>query len=541
MATIPNYRNLPKRDLSIYLLKEEVSQDVVFTKLRNIPHHQIQTAGIGGRLFIRQDPLERLPPWTRLFEGQLPVDGLGRVASLSAVFVIEVSGRLFVLAFGTGRFLLDDEWLEERFGFFAVLNLVDSTQIRAVDKQTLDSLGRQTRVQTSKATPVREFGVDYERDLLRAVVGKPRDEDLGTFVTGTASLRTTVRIDLANLPRLLTKYLEKFRSRSYRREFPGIDQLKAVTNARRLNELDREIVRRLNAPDLDNISLAVPQIVDWQNIAEFRYEGTGDDLDHHELSLADLVRIAADIGLQWTAGDLDRIRIRTINPDGIPSARWTMRACLFGELQVGGKHWILSSGTWYEVSHDLVQEVEDAFNSVPRFQPALPMYGDTDEAAYCVRVAAQDAVWARMDRVPITFGRGRSLVEFCDLFSLQTKTLLHVKRYAGSAPLSHLFQQALVSGEAFRTSEEFRGLANAKIPEGYRLADHVMRPDGFTVVLGIVKANGLDLPFFSKVTLRNTVRLLSGFAFNVRLAHIPVREDWARIAAARQRSGRGAA
>ena len=111
---------------------------------------------------------------------------------------------------------------------------------------------------------------------------------------------------------------------------------------------------------------------------------------------------------------------------------------------------------------------------------------------------------------------------------------MHVKRYAGSAPLSHLLQQALVSGEAFRTAEEFRRLANEKLPEGYRLADHVARPDGFAVVLGIVKATGLDLPFFSKVTLRNTVRLLRGFDFDVRLAHINVREDWARTATARR-------
>ena len=67
---------------------------------------------------------------------------------------------------------------------------------------------------------------------------------------------------------------------------------------------------------------------------------------------------------------------------------------------------------------------------------------------------------------PIRFGRGRSLVEFCDLFNREEKVLLHVKRYGGSAPLSHLFQQALVSGEAFRTESEFRRLANAKLPAG---------------------------------------------------------------------------
>lgn len=535
MATIPNYRDLPKRDLTIYLLKETVSSGAVQDKLNDITQFPIQVAGIGARLFVRQDRRSPLPAWAGLFEGQLPVDGLGQVASLSAVLLVEVAERLFVLAFGAGRFLLDDEWCEERFGFLTVLNLVDSKQIKTVDKQTLDALGRQTRVQTSKATGVRDFGVDYERDLLRAVVGKPKEEDLGSFVTGTASLRTSVRVDLANVPRLLTKYLEKSVGRAYTREFPGIDELKAVTDPQRAVELDTDVVRRLGLAQLDDLALAVPQIVDWQSISAFRYEGVGDDLDHNELDLRDLVRIVSEAGLEWTADRLSRVRVRAVNPDGIPTERWSLRACLFGECRNGGRHWILSSGTWYEVSRSLVQEVEDAFNSVPQLQPGLPAFNDNDEQVYCVRVAAQDQSWARMDRVPIRFGRGKSLVEFCDLFSPATRTLLHVKRFAGSAPLSHLFQQALVSGEAFRTQEEFRRLANLKLPQAYRLEDPALRPDGYTVALGIVKSRTWDLPFFAKVTLRNTVRLLRGFGFDVQLAHINVQDDWARTARARRR------
>jgi len=142
----------------------------------------------------------------------------------------------------------------------------------------------------------------------------------------------------------------------------------------------------------------------------------------------------------------------------------------------------------------------------------------------------------KMDREPIKFGRGRSLVEFCDLFNLRDKMLLHIKRYSGSAPLSHLFQQALVSGEAFRTSAEFRQLANAKLRPAYRLVNHRHEPEGFTVTLGIVKSETFDLPFFSKVTLRNTVRLLRGFGFRVLLAHIDVDARGRRTVRPRRRA-----
>ena len=536
MPTIPNYRELPKRDLTIYLLKATVTVDDVRGRLHEMVPIPIQAAGIAAQLYVRQDQRPDLPQWARLFEGQLPDDGLGQIASLSALLLIEVAARRFCIVFGSGRFLLDDDWYEDRFGFLAVLNLVDSKQIKTIDKRTLDALGRQTRVQATKATGVREFGVDYERDLVRAVVGKPKEPDLGTFVTGTASLRTSVRIDLPNVPRLLAKYLEKSEGRAYAQEFPGIDQLKAVTSPDKLAELDAEVVRRLRAGEIDELSLAMPQIVDWHSLSTFRYDGIDDGVDHNELDLRELMQIAQQAQVDWTVERLSRVRIRVINSDGIPVERWSMHGCLFGEIRYQGVNWILSSGSWYQVSQGLVQEVERAFATVRQLHPRLPVYSDNDEEAYCVRVADQHESWARMDRVPIRFGQGRSLVEFCDLFNREEKVLLHVKRYGGSAPLSHLFQQALVSGEAFRTESEFRRLANAKLPQAYRLANPAVPPEGYTVALGIVKSNPFDLPFFAKVTLRNTVRLLRGFGFEVRLAHINVQAQWARIVRPRRRN-----
>jgi Family of unknown function (DUF6119) len=109
----------------------------------------------------------------------------------------------------------------------------------------------------------------------------------------------------------------------------------------------------------------------------------------------------------------------------------------------------------------------------------------------------------------------------------------------GSAPLSHLFQQALVAGETFKTVAQFRSLANEKLPLAYRLRDPAQSPEGFQVALGIVQAGDeLHLPFFSKVTLGNAFRLLTGFGFSVALAHIRVGDGRARMAVARPRPGR---
>jgi uncharacterized protein (TIGR04141 family) len=146
-----------------------------------------------------------------------------------------------------------------------------------------------------------------------------------------------------------------------------------------------------------------------------------------------------------------------------------------------------------------------------------------------------------MDRNPVQYGGGRSRVEFCDLFSPTSKLLVHVKRYAGSSPLSHLFAQALVSGETFRVEPTFRTAVNALLPTAHKIARPTSAPEGYGIVLGIVKPGGqLTLPFFAKVALRHTVKRLSGFGYDVRLAHILMPKSFAVIKKARPRKPRTA-
>lgn len=533
MPTIPNYQDLPARDLTIYLLKEAVTEADVVPALAGFREYPITAGRIRGRLFVKAVRNNTGPRWAGLFEDQVEPGSLGLLASVSATLLLRVSDRLFALTFGHAHLSFDDTWFEERFGFYTVLNLVSADQIRSVDKKSLESVGRQTRVQTTRGATVREFGVDYERDLLRAVVGTPTERDLGTRVVGSTAVRTSVRIDLTHLPQLLKRYLDESTSRSYRRKFPGIDQLLPVNDTTTVARLNLQVVRALNDGSIDSLALAIPEVIDWQHVSTFRYQGLHDTTEHYELSLDDILALARDAQRRWSDDDLDRVRVVVMDADGLAREQWSLRKCLFGQFQWHGKQWILSSGLWYSVVDRLVDEVNGAFDALDRL-PGLPAFDHSTEADYCRALADSDNSWALMDRAPVTFGGGRSSIEFCDLFNLGSSTLLHIKRYAGSSPLSHLFQQALVSGETFKTVAEFRRLVNDKLPETHRLNDYTTAPEGFTVALGIVKTGAMTLPFFSKVTLRNTVRLLRGFGFSVALAHIEVAQARALTAVARR-------
>jgi uncharacterized protein (TIGR04141 family) len=107
------------------------------------------------------------------------------------------------------------------------------------------------------------------------------------------------------------------------------------------------------------------------------------------------------------------------------------------------------------------------------------------------------------------------------------RKLLFVKRYSGSAQLSHLFAQGVVSGELFLQDAEFRAKLNDKLSDGHRLEDVQQRPEprDYEVVFAIISKSTkpLDIPFFSKVSLRNARRRLQGYGYHVSKKKISVK------------------
>ena len=130
-----------------------------------------------------------------------------------------------------------------------------------------------------------------------------------------------------------------------------------------------------------------------------------------------------------------------------------------------------------------------------------------------------------MDRRTVRIGGSYDKIEFCDLMR-NGADLIHVKHYSSSATLSHLFSQGSVSAEVFAGDAGFRTKLNALLPEACHLDDPSQRPDvtRYSVVYAIATAKTLpaELPFFSKVTLRNACRTLGAMGFNVHVSAIPL-------------------
>jgi uncharacterized protein (TIGR04141 family) len=117
---------------------------------------------------------------------------------------------------------------------------------------------------------------------------------------------------------------------------------------------------------------------------------------------------------------------------------------------------------------------------------------------------------------------GKGKIEFADLVK-SDKHLVHVKKYGGSAVLSHLFSQGLVSADLLLTDKSFRKEVNAKLGDSHKsvVSESDPAPKDFTVVYAIgTSKNDLKLPFFSIINYRNIKKQLNLYQYNVLLVKI---------------------
>lgn len=177
-----------------------------------------------------------------------------------------------------------------------------------------------------------------------------------------------------------------------------------------------------------------------------------------------------------------------------------------------------------------IKRIQSQYEAIQskRYEKHLPEYEDENEEKYNKRVVnSAPEEFALLDKENIRLPDAASPVEPCDIFRKE-KELIHVKRYGGSSVLSHLFNQGLVSGELLQRELIFRKEFNQKLPGNLKIdrIEERPKPNEYTIVFAIIseQEDGIDLPFFSKISLKHAVNRLEAFGHNVKLAKVPVSE-----------------
>ena len=512
-----------QRTLTIYLINKGVRDAAAIIRPGTEQHPVTVGETKFGDLYVHLGA-PHPPPWVSFFNENAGDLSYVQGMSTSAVYLVEAGRRLFAITFGFGRLLLQPGVVDNRFGLRVTLNAVDHQQIRSIDRETLDSPAPHSQIQARVAANINKFGLDLDQDLLRAVTGIPRDTTLGKRLTGKDALRTTGPFTLEGLPPLLRRYLAESKKTEYREHFPWLDHIQEVKNPTLRTALDEALQERLQQQEFDGMWLAIPERVEWQDIDHFAYRENENAEHHADIHLRTFTESLRDPASITIEAIKNRYRVYAVNDSGNHTYEWPVYACLYAELTLDAKQYLLNSSTWYRVDNTFRTRIENAYTRIPKNKVVLPnAEPDEIERVYNERVANNNPAYALMDRKIIRYPDRNSQIEFCDLYS-DNHAMIHVKPYAGSSTLSHLFAQGVTSGTMYAHDAGFRKAVNTKLPNTHLLARPIepLPPKTYAVVYAIISSSNhaLNIPFFSKVTLHGAAKTLRSVGYNVQLTKI---------------------
>ena len=534
---------VPTVSLALRLLRKEATAETALKEDHNLEEVDSTT----GRLFIGQGPATP-PDWTKFISHYSAAGTVSlRTQSCSAVMLIEAGKakgkRLFALCFGQGHHALNEDAIQRGFGLRVVLNSVSRGNLRTLDSASLDTTVMQRRVQASRDSDLSAFDLDASRNLLRLASGTPASGEFAKALAGKDALHLRAVIDPTKLRDHCEMALKLYQATDYKADFAFIDYVQPVGERVLTEELDAVAfadLATLVSRSPSDLHLAIPDILSPEAGLEIGYYGTGllpgAKTGYSELAIEDYVA-------ELQKGDFGQIadmaalksshEIRVIaDGEGDRSHKRKLYSCLVHELNLRNNIYILFDGQWYLVSKAYHQEVEDAYAAL--IKPAFHLTTVAANERALISELEDLPHLISMDQTKVSpKGAGNAALEPCDFLSTG-KQLIHLKDGHSSAPLSHLWNQGLVSAEAFISDDVFRkGFRKEarKREKKFSKQGFVgLLPDGrvkpipsdFTVVFGVMRhpyaASGLlGLPFFSKVALRAAAERISRMGFPVEL------------------------
>lgn len=515
-----------KLRLTVFLIKDGYKHVQDFLQVDQLRRVTVSSPGsANGTLFFKSG-FKSHPPWASIFTDVPGFDSKSIVNQSSrGLYVVEIEGRWFCFTFGYTRSLLTESAIERNFGLIVALNLGDPDAIKAIDKTNISHVGLQSREQASRGVGFDGFEFDTDIDLLKSITAKgpaSDDEETETY-SGRDSFTVYTRVNLSTFSEIARKLLRARESRAYQKRYPWIDKITQERDSTVVGKLDAAVVAAISNGNTDKIWLAVPEIISWEEVEGFAYKLRSQTPRQSGPTLypdIDLEGWLTDTKLRndLALTHLSNRKLYRYFVDGRDPAGWSVYRCLNAELDLGADKYILNDGDWYKVDRQYVSEVDQFYQTIPASKLVLPNYGTNTEPKYLKHLAQSEPYFALMDQKNVMIGGGKSRVEFCDLFS-KAKDIIHVKQYGGSSVLSHLFSQAVVSGDCFLHESQFRQEVNKLLPPGFKLSDPAVDPvsSTFTICIAIMsKVPGpLEIPFFSKVSMKHAVRTLQRMGYKV--------------------------
>ncbi|WP_330304192.1 MULTISPECIES: DUF6119 family protein [unclassified Streptomyces] len=532
----------------------EAMLEAVNQKYLNTPHAVL-------RVSAPQEPIQQIAvivPNDReqVGWGDVFSSGYGESFTISssrpaALHLLAVDGMVYALGADMGYRMLEDSYVNKRFGLAFVLRAGDPYQLRGLVSRTIGE-ARTDIALTPAGKPVLSFAVRehaqhvdrlgaYLKDLKLTRSHLGRVEQFGA--DGGAGLRIPLGVEREDLIADLREIGRVLRDEKPQPELEFVEHITPVKDAETLELLDIALDAALGEPADGRIVSAVPTEL-WQPYQAARMFhiriGRSEPGHHDDFDLAYLLG-RARVHRQGTR--LDAVRMGTVSgylyPKGGGQERlFTTSALRWIEAQisVGSRRFCFTDGEWYELGARFVETIRAIIARLfpPRPSVDLPTwYKGQAERQYNESVPDTHPQLLCMDRKnarnPV--GTSSSQFEVCDLLTKDGTLILVKPAHGGSGPLSHLFNQSIVAIQLLLQDAEVRrqftervaAEAKDKGKDGFFLpADFVPRRVVFAIKLG----NGATLTPetlfpFSQITLAQTARALEQAGISVEVIGIP--------------------
>lgn len=517
---------MAKNKLSIYLIKEGILENSnIFknelTELREFNENKIA-------YYVRSNSHQ--PTWLNNFFDI--TDATLFQANAKVVLLVKrtygENTRIFALTFGYAKPLFKEGVLEEQFGLKIVLNTVDANELRKISKLNIGGNQKQSQEQIPKTGKISDFGFNVYSDLMRNVTALTKDEFFEkAIITGGDIFSITADKNIHNIEEFLDYCYEKYNETTYKNNFEWIDNIKAVKSKELIENLDNYVIEKIKTNAFENIWMAVPEVISWEQIKGFKCTGLREIFD--DIKIENIIEAIDNLD-ELTMDKFKNKTIRAISAENDTELfSWSAQKCLIAEIEYDSKSYCLNNGKWYQVNNDFEAVVKREYDGLTISELNLPEYFANGADVYTeneynenLATSINAALIHKVGEISYGGGAGNK-IEVCDILT-NNKELLHIKKAGSSSVLSHLFNQATVSAEAL-LDNEFRQKYNQKLTEK-GMADYIdndFKPSNYTIVLGIIsKYNEARprIPFFSKVAIRYTVKTLLNLGYRIEIKNI---------------------
>jgi uncharacterized protein (TIGR04141 family) len=454
------------------------------------------------------------PPWVDAIRSVLQnSNGLALDSqSPAGLLVVRRAGNTFVLSFGHAWQKLEEQWLEPDFGLRIALNAIPRNKLIEIRAEQVFAKRHIASERAPRASFIEEFGVEFDRDLLAVLEGIPTNthKDLGSHVRGGTSLR--LQLPFSSLTGTLDRAMRLFRSTSYKQRWPEVGNVNPVRDAATIAALEAQLdVELASGQALKRLVLFTrAERRDEESQLAYSYvfgNMMGKPVYRPYLLIESWIDFLKGKKLVPSVAEAKKNRIHLLDEGKVEFNDYSIFECFGYELALGGRPYVLSSGTWYEVVPDFVSRVNKYIAKINEPAVPLPAWNQVEREPEYNERCGKTPGFLHFDSADVLFGGGQSKFEFCDFLHVNSKTLYFAKLASKSSGMSHLVEQVRRTAELlFSTDGSYREELAKVFKKYHPKADASWlnsRPDNGDWKLCMVSLGrpAGKLPFFAKCSL----------------------------------------